>query len=94
MCVFVGRLTALQLAIGLLILVLHCVTTALNDEFRIQRAIYEDKPYYFRLWGTDDDDFMDHTATGVWVGILVSDTEEDALISKFEEPRLIAKMNR
>ena len=64
------RLAASQLAIGLLILPLHAVTTAINNHLLNSLAIYQNHPHFIDI-KLDSLQILDHHATGVWVGILV-----------------------
>jgi len=66
----VRGLTASQLAIGLVIFVFHAITTAINDHFFNQIAIYKRTPYNIQF-GYYEEDFVDHASTGIWIGILV-----------------------
>ena len=65
------RLAASQLAIGLLILPLHAVTTAINNHLLNSLAIYQNHPHFIDI-KLDSLQILDHHATGIWVGILVN----------------------
>ena len=65
-------LTASQLAIGLTVFVFHAITTAINDHFFNQIAIYKKSLYNLDFGYYYEEELVDHASTGVWVGLLVS----------------------
>ena len=65
-CIF--RLTITQLVIGVVTVILHIISTAINDDFNTQVLQIQNK---LKVYFIDLEYYMDYAATGIWTGMVV-----------------------
>ena len=63
------RLSKFQLIFSIIIIVLHIVTTGLDDHFLHKKAHFDNTKRFEHFFSYDG--MADHAATGIWVGLLV-----------------------